>query len=140
MRCADVLHELRRPCFALQLIERALAWRLVRPPAQKLRAVTEALACDVVVTHLDDELRPQRLPFGRALRAPPARRAGRPAREAGRLPERLEPLRQRPSGPSRDRGSKADVVEQAPIVVKTEQERPDFAPVARVAEAADDAV
>jgi hypothetical protein len=42
----------------LQLLEGAVAWALVLPPAAKLRGVSEAVALHVVVRDLDDELRP----------------------------------------------------------------------------------
>ena len=44
--------------------------------------MAEAAAGDVVVADLDDQLGPQRLPFGGALGRPAARAAGRVAGEA----------------------------------------------------------
>src|SRR5258705_4687603 len=49
---------------ALDLRERAEARRLVRPPAQELRAVTKAAAREVIVTDLANQPRRQRLPLG----------------------------------------------------------------------------
>src|SRR5262245_18970999 len=55
---------------ALDLLERALARRLVRPPAHESRSMAEATACHVVVFHLDHQLVLERLPFRRTLGAP----------------------------------------------------------------------
>src|SRR5262245_66436785 len=64
------------------LLERALFRRFVGTEAHELGAVAEAVAGDVVVAHLDHELRLQRFPFPGPLRAPPRRPAGRFAGEA----------------------------------------------------------
>src|SRR5690606_27886437 len=50
-------HELAGARRYLQLFERALLRSLVRSPTKELRAMTEAIARDMVVSHLDDELR-----------------------------------------------------------------------------------
>src|SRR5690606_13989563 len=118
----------------------ALRRRLVRPPADDAGAVPEPAAAYVVVAHLDDQRRPQRLPVGAARRAPAARAAGRVAGEAGRLDQRLQAARQRGPLAGRDGRGEADVVEAAAVVVETEQQRADLAAVAGVTEAADDAV
>jgi hypothetical protein len=55
--------------------------------------MAKAIAADVIVLNLDDELRFQRLPLRRAFRAPAARSARRIAREAWRLDEFLQFLR-----------------------------------------------
>ena len=85
-RLQDRADELTRAGLLLHLLEGALLRRLVGPPAQELGAVAEAAAGDVVVAHLDDELGPERHPFGRALGRPAARAAGRVAGEARSRP------------------------------------------------------
>ena len=40
---------------ARQLLERALFRRLVRPPSHEPRAMTEAIAGDVIITHFNNE-------------------------------------------------------------------------------------
>src|SRR5690348_18388469 len=79
----------------LHLLERALARRLVGPPAQELRAVTKAIAGKMVVADFDHKLRLERLPFGRALRRPAARATRRIAGESRRRDQLLELLGQR---------------------------------------------
>ena len=59
----------------LQLIDRALARRLVLAPAHDLRAVADAPVADVVVADLDDELGAQRDPLEVAVGGPAARLA-----------------------------------------------------------------
>ena len=102
---------LRRP----QLRPRARARLLVRPEAEELRPVAEAVSLHLVVPHLDDELRPHGLlleaapapavrlgeaPVGRLARAaaPPARRSS----HAG--PQRPPPSRRSRSPRRRRRG------------------------------------
>ena len=82
---------------------------------------------DMVVANFDDELRPQRRPLAGALGAPSARTPRRTAREAGRRNEPLELFGQRrPVEIVQGRG-KADVVEPALIIIKTEQQGADEA-------------
>src|SRR5688500_2308398 len=61
---------------ARDLLERALARRLVGPPADDASPVTEPVSSHVIVLDLDDQLGQERLPLGGALGAPPARAAG----------------------------------------------------------------
>ena len=56
----DLLQLLRRYNFELR--ERAVARRLVRPPATKLRRVAKARPLHVIIRDLNDELGTQRLP------------------------------------------------------------------------------
>ena len=72
-----------RRSLAVQLLEGALARRLVRPPAHDLRPVAEAIAGDVIVAYLHHQFRLQRRPFGRTLGAPAAGASGRIAGETG---------------------------------------------------------
>ena len=76
------LHQIAFFCSTCSIVH--CSRRLVRPPAQQPRAVAEAVAGEMVVADLDDELRLERLPFGRALGRPAARAARRVAGEAGR--------------------------------------------------------
>src|ERR1700751_1693674 len=66
------------------LIDRALSRRLVGPEGQQLCPVGKPTTRYVIVSDLDDQLRPQRLPFAASLRAPPALAAGRSPRETRR--------------------------------------------------------
>src|SRR5262249_26910671 len=57
----------------MDLVHGALPRRLVRSPAQQLRAVTKTAPTEVVVTDLDHKLRLKRLPLRRTFRRPTAR-------------------------------------------------------------------
>ena len=70
-----------------ELIERAIARSLVRPPAAKLRRVPKARALHVIVRDLHDELGPQRLP--RHDPFPGSIGSRRPACDAARLAARF---------------------------------------------------
>src|SRR6478752_6265843 len=86
---------LRVDSFLLQLIEGALAWRLVRPPAQDRGAVTKSLAAEMVVGDFDDQLRLERTPLRRAIGRPSARAARGIAGKSGFGDQRLKLGRQR---------------------------------------------
>jgi hypothetical protein len=102
--------------------------------------VAEAISGDVVVAHLGDEFRPQRLPLGAPGVRPTAWAAGRVAREARRLDQALERLRQRRPLCIGDAGGEADMVEAALVVVEAKEQRADLAALRFVPEAADDAI
>src|SRR5213078_1562128 len=70
---------------AAYLIELALRWLLIRPPAQEFCAVTKAAAGEVIVLDFDDELGSERLPLDGALGGPAAWATGGVAGEARRL-------------------------------------------------------
>src|SRR5712672_2969176 len=74
----------------LDLLEGALAWRLIRPPAQETGSVAEPTAADMIITNFDDEFRSQRLPLSGALGAPPAGTSRRVAGEPRRLDKPFE--------------------------------------------------
>src|SRR5438094_5806148 len=74
----------------LHLVHGALARRLVRTPAQELGAVAEPAAREMIVADLHHQLRRERLPLARALRAPPTRTPWRAAGEARGLDEPRE--------------------------------------------------
>src|SRR5690349_11264634 len=57
LRDGEVVRARRRPYLA----PRALLRILVRAKADQTRAVSEPVALDLVIAHLDDELRPHRL-------------------------------------------------------------------------------
>src|SRR5262249_1482502 len=124
----------------LHLAQRALSRRLVRAPAQKARAVAEAIAAEMVVTDLDHELGSERLPFGRAFRRPAAGTARRLPGESWRRDEALELLGQRLAFRGFDVRGEADVMQQTGLVVEAEQERADDVRAFAVAEAPDDAI
>src|SRR4029077_8863264 len=91
----------------LDLIERALPRRLVRPPAYEARAVTEAAAREMVVADLDHELRLERLPLAGALGRPAARTARRVAGESRRRDQNLQFFGERRLVLALDRGGEA---------------------------------
>src|SRR5436305_15194255 len=54
----------------LDLIQRALAWRFIRPPAHQLGSMTESFSAEMVKTNFHHEHRLERLPFTRARGGP----------------------------------------------------------------------
>ena len=122
------------------LLECALLGRLIGPPAEEFGTVSEAIVGDVIETHLRHKLRTYRLPLPTSLRAPPARAARRLAGKAGRLSQRLQPLRQRAPVVIGDGRREPNVIELARIIVESEQERPDLPAIAQVAKSTDHAV
>src|SRR5262249_34880724 len=125
----------------LDLIVGARPGILVRPPPHEPSPVPESAAAPVVVADLDDEHGVERLPLSRPFRGPARRPSGGAPREAGRLHERLELLRQLGLLLGLEARAEADVVEDPFVVVEPEEERPHERRLLRaVAEAADDAV
>src|SRR5437762_4188559 len=59
--------------FLLELLHGALPRFLVGPPSQDCRAVPKAAASEMVIGHLDDKFRLERLPLRRAPGRPAAR-------------------------------------------------------------------
>src|SRR5205823_5667969 len=119
-----------------ELAPGAIGRVLVVAPADELRAVPETRALDLVVAHLDHELRPD----GRLLElaCPPAIRL-REAPVGGVLEQRQHALADLRAPAGRDR-ARADVVEPAVVAVEAEQQRRDRGPIALPADADDDAV
>jgi len=76
----------------------------------------------MIVAHLDDQARLDRLPFARAFGAPAARSAGRLAGEAGAASDRLEAVREIRLVLGRERRGEADMVELAVGAVETDQQ------------------
>jgi hypothetical protein len=72
--------------------------------------VAEPIAGHVVVTHFDNEFRPQRLPFAAALRAPTAGPAWGLTGETGSGPQTAKLFCQRRPLVIGDRGREADMV------------------------------
>ena len=113
------------------LVEGAVARRLVRPPAPKRRGVAEALALQVVERHLADQLWTQRAPS--PCRGRSSSGSGRPACGPARSRRRRRPSRYgcervRPSALLLGRLEArrvADVVQHAVVVVQPEQQRAD---------------
>src|SRR4051812_4287629 len=81
----QILDQLGRPGLLHQLVEGAVARVLVLAPAQQKGAVAEAVLRRMVVAHLGDQDRLQRLPLLGAFVAPARWRARRLAGEARRL-------------------------------------------------------
>src|SRR5687768_16117650 len=96
---------------------------LVRSPAHKLRAVAEASAGDMIVAHLNDQFRLQRLPLRRALGGPAARTSRRVARESDASAQGFEFLRKCGAVHSREGRGEADMIELALRIVDAKQER-----------------
>src|SRR4051794_4230647 len=94
----------------------------------------------MIEANLDDQLRPQRLPVATALRTPAAWSAGRVACETGRFAQCLQTPGQCGTFVIGDGRGEADMIELAILVVEAEQQRSDFAPLGKIAEAAHDAV
>src|SRR4051812_29657295 len=118
--------DLHRRSAAGDLIHRALLRRLVRSPAEKLRAVAEPPLGEVVVLNFDDQLRVERFPFAAALGAPARRAARRAAGEAAALLSCLAQLfdfgRQVRALLGGECRAEADVVEQSVAIIQPEQE------------------
>src|SRR5438045_3700307 len=76
-----LLQHLQRRSSRFHLCHLARLRRLVRSPAEKLRAVAEAAAGEVIVLHFDHEFWIERFPFAEALGAPSARPTRRASRE-----------------------------------------------------------
>ena len=110
----------------MDLIDRALPGRLVGPKAEQLGPMAEPVARHVVVSDLDDQLRPQRFPFAAALRAPAARPTRRLAAETWRPLQSAKLSGQRRPLVIGDRRGEADVVQQPLRVVETQQQGADF--------------
>ncbi len=103
--------------FLRKLVHRALLRRFIRAPAQQFCAVAKAPPRNVVVAHLNDERRLERLPCRVLPRAPTTRPTRRFAGKTRRRDEVFELLRQRRSVGRCDAGREPDVVEQALRVV-----------------------
>src|SRR5205085_9075112 len=93
-------------------------------PADEPRAMAETASGEVIVTDFHHQLRLERLPFHRPLRAPPAQSTRGMARESRRLDQRLELFQQALSLVSFQPGAKPDMIEQIGRIIKTEQQRP----------------
>src|SRR5690242_18884721 len=85
------------------------------------RAVTKSPAGKVVVSHLHDQLRRERIPFPAPLRAPAARSARRSAGEPGGLDQSLEALGELRLLALRHVGGETHVVQHA-LVVQAKQQ------------------
>src|SRR4051794_19143970 len=88
-RCRRLPGHSGRP---LDLLEGALARRLVRAPPQEPGAVAEPAAAHMVIANLDDQFRAQRLPLAGTLGAPPAGATRRVAGKTRRFDQRFELL------------------------------------------------
>src|SRR5687768_4325319 len=122
------------------LLELALARRLVSSPAQEARAVPEALAGGMVVADLHHNPRLQQLPSGQPIRRPPAWPSRRGSGEAGRGDQRLQLSCQRGLVLSTDGRREADMMQEAGVIVQPEQQGSHNTLAFIEAEAADHAV
>ena len=130
----------RRRRIARQLVETALTRGLVRTPAQQGRAVPEPAGRHLVVAHLDDEFRPERLPFASALGAPAARTSWGPPGKPGRLDKLFETAGQIRPVASRQGCGEADMIQPPLVVIEPEEKRSDQRAVLAVTEPADNAI
>src|SRR6476659_2218931 len=105
----------------LDLIHGALARRFIGAVADDLRSMTEPAAGEMIVGHLDDDLRIDRFPFAGSFRTPTTRSARRVAGKPWWLSERFVFLRQRGTIGCFKRGGESDVMKQAVVIVETEQ-------------------
>src|SRR5690606_28523487 len=132
----NLLDQPAGPSRAPELVEGALARRLVRPPAPKGRAVPEPVARNLIVAHFRDQRMSERFPLACALCRPAARATRRTAGEARRAFEFLEFLREcRPFGVW-NRRRKTDVMKFALPVEEPEQKRTDEMALLAVAKSA----
>src|ERR1043166_2725841 len=99
--------------------------------------MTKTFAGHMIELHLSDQLRLERLPFCRAICCPATRSAGSASREARRRDQFLQFLRQRFALGCFDSRTKANVVQQASLVVEAEQQRADNVFLLRVTKSAD---
>ena len=106
--------------FLFDLLEGALARRLVGPPAQETGPVAKPAAADMVIANLDDQFEPQRLPFSGALGAPATGASRRVAGKARCPDERFELFGQRLAVEIVQCGGKPDIIELAFAVVEAE--------------------
>src|SRR5688500_18168146 len=151
-RPENLLELVRRRNF--ELVVSAFVRRLVGPPPQKRRGVPEPIALQVVVLHFADPLDAERLPRQILAGAPAALPARHPLSGSLRLgplaprmrlqrvlPQRLQLFDERLACSHRERGSHADVVQPAFVVVETQEQRADGVRAALVpSETGDDAV
>src|ERR1700727_1665580 len=100
----------------------------------------ETVASNMVESHFDYKLGPKWLPFAAALRAPPTRTARCFARESRRATKLFKFSCQSGAVRVRYRRGKADVVELAISIVKSQQQRTHLSALARIAESADNAI
>jgi hypothetical protein len=90
------------------------------PQRSSLAPVAKPVARHVIVSDLDHQFRPQRLPFAAALRAPAARPAGRLPGETRRTLQGAKLWGERFPLVVGDRRGEADMVQQASFVVEVQ--------------------
>src|SRR5512145_1431363 len=119
----------------LELVVSAFVCRLVGPPPQKRRGVPEPVALQMVVLHLADALDAERLPRQILAGAPAAVATRHTLSASFRLgpfapwmclqrvrPQRLQLFDERLACSHRERGSHADVVQPAFVVVQPQEQ------------------
>src|SRR5438105_11873300 len=124
----------------LDLVHRALARRFIGPITQDFGSMPETAAGEMIVSHFDDDLRSDWLPFAGSFGTPATRTAGSVARKSRPLLQRFKLLRQRAPFARFESRSKPDVMEQAVVIVEAEKQRADHARARRVAKTADHAI
>jgi hypothetical protein len=100
------------------LVEGALPWSFVRPPAQKLRAARESTRAEVSVSDLGDEIRLEWSPFFETFGARAAQAARSIACEARLAPKPFQFLDQSSPNSVVDRGREPDMVQRSVFVIK----------------------
>ena len=104
------------------LIKRTLPGRFVFPPSNDSCAVAKTVAREMIVRYFDHIFWIDRFPFPTPLCAPPTRTAWSIAGETRRFTQRFKFLCQCALVGRLEGRSKSDVMQQAGIVIKTQQE------------------
>ena len=106
----------------LHLIHRTLARSFVGTPSQKIRAVPEPATGKMVIRNFDDHSWSDWFPFAGAVRAPTAGSSGRVASEARWFSKRFKSFRQVAALFSGESRGESDVMKQAIVPIKAEQQ------------------
>ena len=119
----DRLQERNRAAFAVRhLIHGTLPGRFVFPPSNDSCAVAKTVAGEMVVCYFDHNFWIDRFPFATPLCAPPTRAAWSISGETRRFTQRFKFLCQSAFVRGLECRSKSDVMQQAVIVIETQQE------------------
>jgi len=105
----------------LQLVDRALARRLLRAKAKRPRSVPKTTAANVIELDFQHDFRLDRKPFGFHAAVPTARTARGTACERGHASDVLQLLEETGFFRSAESGCESDVVERPVVVVESQQ-------------------
>src|SRR5437763_16719447 len=110
------------PLTVRYLIHGTLPGRFVVPPSNDFCAVAETIAGEMVVCYFDHNFWIDRFPFGTPLCTPSTRAAWSISGETRPFTQRFKFLRQSAFVRGLECRSKSDVMQQAAIVIETQQE------------------